>query len=986
MGWDVSDMNAAFEGPRSFIGGRMYVAELVGEGNPLASGLICTDTAVMLTLRATSACDEDVWAADISGAGGLSKQGVGKLSLAGTNTFLGGVMLEDGTLGIASESSLGTGLVTFSGGTLAFDASFDLSANRQLVIDSGSDAAFDTNGHDVSILGNIRGTGRLQKSGSGRLKLAGTGTFTSVDLMGGVFEVDADSNLGATGGQLTFSGATLAFGAEFAPAAARNIMLNTFGAIDTNGFNINIRSAIAGSGDLIKLGEGALGLMGTSSYTGNTQVIGGQLASDISAIKGDLYSGPGTTVVISQSADASFGGDISGAGTIRKASGHDLTLQGRSSAAKWEISGGNLISEQEFSGDIAFTGSGSPTFDFAQDENSEQSLTGVFSGSGEIRKSGSGMLVLTGDSSSFAGQFSVSGNSTVLVDGQLGGMVNVASGAFGGGGVVNGDVVVARGAKLLPSRTLNTRLVVNGDLDLNGDYEVVFGLGAVVNGQADISATSSAIVLNRLPPFTFSDGDRSKFNILFAEGGLTGRFADVVHPSLPFATVAITYGARNVEIRGGRNAQDLEELINEPPLEPLAQGLTEDGDIQQPIPQGVPQINQNNVLIARIIDQAEANEDEEINYISGLIARLADDPEGKTAVEQMEDAVDQLSGEVHASSKSALLISNTGLRNVAVVQTRAALGSVGTEGALANRFNLRQKQWGFVNPASTDTALWVKFLGAKGINQGGNEYREIRYKGGNLLVGGDGVVYNTRVGFFGGTSNLNFEQGTSAGNVTAGGDDKSKHFGTYFGKGSNWFVLRGGVTYTIHEVTTSRTAIIGTVGINLTASYTAKTTGAFSELGYQIETQDALFEPFIGVNYSLHKVEGFTENSVDGNVPMNMQENKTSMAAMEVGIHAMTELPYLLKYLPRKSVLSGMLSWNISLKDPDIIVPQSIGNSQAVDIRGTPLSTDGFALQAGIEFDLADKTSLLLRTNYAKLSATGSNKKYSFEGKLTHSF
>jgi len=65
----------------------------------------------------------DAWRNDISGRGGLAKQGTGTLTLTGANTYSGGTSVEAGTIAATSATAVGTGDVTVqSAGTLAISA------------------------------------------------------------------------------------------------------------------------------------------------------------------------------------------------------------------------------------------------------------------------------------------------------------------------------------------------------------------------------------------------------------------------------------------------------------------------------------------------------------------------------------------------------------------------------------------------------------------------------------------------------------------------------------------------------------------------------------------------------------------------------------------------------------------------------------------------------------------------------------------------
>jgi autotransporter-associated beta strand protein len=64
----------------------------------------------------------DTWSNNISGPGGLTKQGSGSLSLTGNNSYRGGTEIDGGRLVAASRTALGVGNVLVKGGTLALTA------------------------------------------------------------------------------------------------------------------------------------------------------------------------------------------------------------------------------------------------------------------------------------------------------------------------------------------------------------------------------------------------------------------------------------------------------------------------------------------------------------------------------------------------------------------------------------------------------------------------------------------------------------------------------------------------------------------------------------------------------------------------------------------------------------------------------------------------------------------------------------------------
>jgi len=101
---------------------------------------------------------------DITGTGKLTHVGTGTLRLAGSNTFSGGVEVDEGNVTAVSAAALGTGNVTLKGGTLAVAApsavivgSFtaDLKSALRFNIDGGFGNRALTIGKSGSLLGTL---------------------------------------------------------------------------------------------------------------------------------------------------------------------------------------------------------------------------------------------------------------------------------------------------------------------------------------------------------------------------------------------------------------------------------------------------------------------------------------------------------------------------------------------------------------------------------------------------------------------------------------------------------------------------------------------------------------------------------------------------------------------------------------------------------------------------------------------------------------
>ncbi|MFC4387130.1 phosphatase PAP2 family protein [Gracilibacillus marinus] len=79
----------------------------------------------------------DRWRNDISGSGMLTKQGTGKLTLMGNNSYTGGTLLQGGTLEATSATSFGTGDLYIENGEILVNVAETLHINGNATMESG---------------------------------------------------------------------------------------------------------------------------------------------------------------------------------------------------------------------------------------------------------------------------------------------------------------------------------------------------------------------------------------------------------------------------------------------------------------------------------------------------------------------------------------------------------------------------------------------------------------------------------------------------------------------------------------------------------------------------------------------------------------------------------------------------------------------------------------------------------------------------------
>jgi autotransporter-associated beta strand protein len=152
-----------------------------------------------------------------TGAGTLTKDGTGLLTLGIANTFTGKTFISGGILSLNADNRLGTvpgtttaDAITLSGGgVLRSTASITVNSARGITLGTGGGGIDVTSSNTLTYGGLIAGSTLLTKSGTGTLVLSGSSTFTSpVTVTGGILSIDSSLRLG-TNGVVTLDGGTL---------------------------------------------------------------------------------------------------------------------------------------------------------------------------------------------------------------------------------------------------------------------------------------------------------------------------------------------------------------------------------------------------------------------------------------------------------------------------------------------------------------------------------------------------------------------------------------------------------------------------------------------------------------------------------------------------------------------------------------------------------------------------------------------------------
>ena len=225
----------------------------------------------------------------ISGPGGLTKSGLGSLTLSGANTYTGGTILDQGTLIVANTKALGAvtntllinnAVLDLNGQTVATGALAGggiITNNKASSTGVLNTTVNGTSGYD-GVLADGLGLVGLTKSGTGTLILTGNSTHSGpTTISAGALQLGNGGTSGLLGTSNIVNNATLDISRS-----------------DALGFN----NTISGSGKLVKNGSGVLILGGNNTYTGGTVLNSGLLqlgnAKALGAATSDLTLNGGT--------------------------------------------------------------------------------------------------------------------------------------------------------------------------------------------------------------------------------------------------------------------------------------------------------------------------------------------------------------------------------------------------------------------------------------------------------------------------------------------------------------------------------------------------------------------------------------------------------------------------------------------------------------------------------------------------------------------
>lgn len=480
------------------------------------------------------------------------------ISLAGTRIL---TLDAQGQNNVVWVFNIGTSLTTAAGAQVRFvNLGSNGGSDNGLFWNAGTTITF---GDDNTVAGNyLAGTDIIfgtsvpsAGSGGGRalatsiVSFAGSG---ALDALGGPGGGNLTGGLVINGGIVSANGYVLiSSDGAYVPGTSGVVLVP---GVNYNTPNVtvdgNISDALATPATFTVF-QTIARLTGTNTYTGGTLIDSGQLTTGSANLptNGNVTfldsgnTGDAGELIFDQTSDGTYGGVISGAGTVTKEGAADLALTAAQTyTGGTTVNAGRLIASIALlpvNGDIALGTDGT----LVLDESSDVVLNGTISGGGMIEKQGAGMMMIANDTTA---RIDLRGGTLFLVNDV--GSTTVGTGTFlRGEGTINGDLLnngtVSAGAS--PGT-----IVVAGNFTQGpaGTLVVEFESPAsfdrlIVGGTADLDGTLELVTLNGYNPVG------EAFTIITAAGGVNGTFATVVAPATPAAIArTVNYGPNDVTV------------------------------------------------------------------------------------------------------------------------------------------------------------------------------------------------------------------------------------------------------------------------------------------------------------------------------------------------------------------------------------------------------------------------------------------------------
>ncbi len=918
--------------------------------------------------------------------GSIVKIGTGTQTLTGENSYTGSTIIKDGTLALAGSGSIAQSSYLDVEKEGVFDISQATSVVEIKALRGEGDITLGKNTLNITnadpknkYLGHISGEGGLTIT-SGEKNLDNVNSFKGLtDVKQGAAlnlsgSVGGDlSNEGITNivptekGQTSVVGDVTNSGTLNAQNATLNNIKNISGTSTFNKSKVNNINNNGGETDLngttaetVTNKKGAIFKANMSSDGSEPSVIAsanneGDMSLNNTTMKGDLVN-VGTlatqhatlNTLQNQAGTTTLNGGT--ANSLQNDVGAKLILQNDATTESITNKGSVLLDDSTVQNTLAndgdltvgkngatvgtVVGNGDGTLNGTLTLMQAQgTYSGVFSGDGGLTVAG-GSETLTGQNS-YRGDTTIQNGGTLEVDGavvsnlthvQQGGTLRgtgtVGSTVVDGGGLVspgavanqavpatlhvNGDLSMAQGSILRIHGTSDmtgqslTTAKGDGYHELTSDRLAVTGKASLAGGTLDL------IVKNAGAGLTYGQA----YRVLTATQGVSGQFSGLttnLAAQYAYLDPTLAYSADAVDIVLKRNGTGF-------------------GDVGG---------TRNEVTAGQGVSHVGAG--------SGLVTALT----GLTK-DQARRALDNLSGELHASIRTALIQDSFYIRNAVINRLANADCDYGRNGQSVYDLKTHKKNGACY---SDHAVLWGQAYGGLGHNSGDGNAALMHHNTAGFIVGADAPINhsNWRVGglLSYGHSQFNVERGRSS-----SGNSNNISVGAYAGTHWGRLNLRLGADYSWNVINTRRQIAVGDYGSRVRSSYLGGTAQAYAELGYKLRAGHTVFEPFMNVAYINMQTNSFREHGNDAALRSRGTDQGVTFstfgfrAATRVNIGKAVFMPHIMA-----GYRHGFGRLRPGLHEGFV----AGGGTSTMDVAGVLLSQDAAVTDAGITAQVTDR-------------------------------
>lgn len=313
----------------------------------------------------------------------------------------------------------------------------------------------------------------------------------------------------------------------------------------------------------------------------------------------------------------------------------------------------------------------------------------------------------------------------------------------------------------------------------------------------------------------------------------------------------------------------------------------------------------------------------------------------------VQDALDQASGEAHASIKSMLIGDSRFLRGAVTDRLRSAEAGGDQMAMAAPNGDGRIEPVADVMPAQRGYGFWLTGFGSWGDWDGDDNVADLDRSVGGVFAGVDADMDGWRIGALAGYSHASFD----VDDRNSSGSADSYHIGIYGGTTWDGIALRAGAAYTLNDIDTRRDITNPDIQ-ELKADYDAHTIQVFGELAYVADLGGFIIEPFANVAYVHLHTEGFEEDG--GTLALESDADNTDNVSTMLGVRP--EIRFAVGTADTR--LRGLVAWRHAFGDIEPEAQLAFGGGDDFTVRGVAMARDTAVVEVGLDVMLSDYATL----------------------------